>query len=119
MKQLSDCTHEQVAEALAYVQCGITQEAEEYPDFPDSDDDKAEDWGLCISLGTMNKAKAVLWGITETEARNMTRQQLEDVIEKSYAYHDLNYDDTGKYELASYNRTLDKVRERLEAEKAE
>ena len=120
LKRLGDCTQEQVAEALAYVQCGITQEAEEYPDFPDSDDeDKREDWGLCISLGTMNKAKAVLWGVTETEAKNMTRQQLEDVIERSYAYHGMECDDAGKYELASYNRTLDKVRERLEAEKAE
>ena len=67
----------------------------------------------------MNKAKAVLWGVTEAEAKNMTRQQLEDVIERSYAYHGMDCDDAGKYELASYNRTLDKVRERLEAEKAE
>ena len=67
-------TREQVTCALDYVQNGLTQDVNEYaaPSRADDDDD-SEDWGLCISLGVMNGAKAILWGISEAEMKSMPR----------------------------------------------
>ena len=120
LDSMGDFTEEQVAAALKYVQTGLTQDVGEYGEQPHDDtqpDPDEEDWGLCISLGVLNKAKAVLWGVTETEAKGMTREQLEDVIEKSYRFHDVPNDFTGKMELGEYYRTLDAIRGRLEKER--
>ena len=80
---LHDYTEEQVFAALEYVESGITETEGEYgtPPKKDGSEDELEDWGFCISLGVLNKARAVLWGVTEAEAKGMTRQQLEDVME--------------------------------------
>lgn len=121
LKTLGGYTEEQVLAALEYVQSGLSAVDDEYgepkKETGEEDDEEDEDWGLCISLGTLNKAKAVLWGVTETEAKSMTREELDDVIEKSYKFHNVDADDSGKYELGAYYRTLDAIRERLEEEK--
>lgn len=55
--------------------------------------------------------------MNENEMMSMTERNLNDVIERSYAYHNLPTDTEANYELAGYYRTFDKIKERLMREK--
>lgn len=122
LEEMKDNSREQIYAALEYVQNGIVSSHDEYPEFAksknDDDDELSFDWDECIAVGVLNHGISVLHGITLAEMKSMTKSQLESIIERTLVFNDKASNDA-KYELANYNRTLDKIKERLIKEKTE
>lgn len=122
IQTLSEYTEDQIFAALDYVRNGCDQftgEEAEPKKTDEEDEDEEDDWRFCLALGTLRRGQAILWGINEREMMSMTERNLNDVIERSYAYHNLPTDTEANYELAGYYRTYDKIKERLTREKEE
>ena len=117
--EMRDFTKEQIFAAIDYVKNGCGQTVgEEPPERKGSEDEReCEDWTECISLGVLHEGQAILFGVSESEMRKMTRRQLEAVIRRAYDVHGMSRRGGEDEALGDYNRTLDCIRERLETEK--
>lgn len=117
--ELRDFTKEQIFAAIHYVKNGCEQTVgEEPPERKGSEDEReCEDWTECIALGVLHEGQAILFGVSESEMRKMTRRQLEAVIRRAYDVHGMSRRGEEDEALGDYNRTLDEIRERLETEK--
>ena len=120
--EMRDFTREQIFAAIDYVKNGCDQTVGEEPPErkgnEDGDGGESEDWAECVALGVLHEGQAILFGVSESEMRGMTRRQLEAVIRRAYAVHGMSRRGEEDEALGDYNRTLDEIRERLEAEKA-
>lgn len=122
-EEMKDFTREQVFAAVDYVKNGCDQTVGEEPPPPKSEGESpagdAEDWTECIALGVLHEGQAILFGVSESEMRKMTRRQLEAVIRRAYDVHGMSRRGGEDEALGDYNRTLDHIRERLERERQE
>ena len=120
--ELRDFTKEQIFAAIDYVKNGCDQTVGEEPPPPKSEAgspaEGSADWTECIALGVLHEGRAVLFGVSESEMRGMTRRQLEAVIGRAYDVHGMSRRGEEDEALGDYNRTLDSIRERLEDEKS-
>ncbi len=120
--EMRDFTKEQIFAAVDYVKNGcdstVGEEPPERKGSEDGDGGEAEDWTECIALGVLHEGQAILFGVSESEMRKMTRRQLEAVIRRAYDVHGMSRRGEEDEALGDYNRTLDSIRERLEDEKS-
>lgn len=108
-----DLTRDQIYAALNYVMYGCDPTVGESSAKRDEDepDEDSPDFTECIALGVLNEGRAVLWGITEADMRNMTARQLSDVIDRATYYHKV---EQGEVDWEGrYYATADEIEERL------
>ena len=117
-----DCrelSRDQIYAAVEYVVFGSDAGVGVYAANRSSDEDQgeSEDYESCISIGVMNEGRAALWGITQAEMRDMTRQQLQEVIRRSYLFHKMEtHDEVDRLE-GDFYATADEIVDRLQKEK--
>lgn len=116
IESMKGYNREQILAAVEYVQTGIEPSVGEYPDSASSDSD-IEDWNTCVAVGILNEGAAVLTGVTRKELMGMTRREVEGVLSKAYLLMTPPIGLDANAELADYNRTHDRIRERLLKEK--
>lgn len=105
---------------MNYCKNGISQDVGERPcgkKKTNEDDDECEDWLDCLALGSLNEGRVVLHGISERDMMNMTRRELDAVIERAWQFNKWirgeESDSSSQRALGNYYRTLDGIRERL------
>jgi hypothetical protein len=118
----SDITRDQIFAAIRYVEHGADPTAGEHPASPPRDDGEDEDEGKydieeCVALGVLNEGRAVLWGITEADMKNMTTAQLHAVIDRAYAFHKMQRGNEVDFWSGRFYATLDEIASRLMKEK--
>ena len=115
-----DLTRDQIYAAIRYVKYGSDPTANEHPASPktnEGDDPDNYDMGECIALGVLNEGRAVLWGITEADLRNMTTAELHAVIDRAYDFHQMKKGDSEDFWQGRFYATLDEIAARLTKEK--
>lgn len=116
IETMKDFNREQILAAVEYVQTGIESSVGEYPEVASSDEE-TDDWNTCVAVGVLNEGAAVLTGVTRSELMGMTRREAEGILSKAYLLMTPPIGLDANAELADYNRTHDKIRERLLKEK--
>lgn len=104
---------------MNYCKNGISQDVGERPigKKEKTKEDEDVDWLDCLALGSLNEGRVVLHGISERDLMNMTRRELDAVIERAWQFNKWTRgeesDSSSQRALGNYYRTLDGIRERL------
>ena len=116
-----DLTRDQIFAAIHYVTYGADPSAGERAASPkkknEGEDADDYDFGECIALGVLNEGRAVLWGISEADMKNMTTAELHAVIERAYHFHQMKGGDDVEFWQGRFFATLDEISERLTKER--
>lgn len=117
--EMKDFTRSQIIAALDYCIYGADPSRGEYAPAKDREPDgsELEDWKCCISVGVLHEARLALFGATQAEIEAMPRQQVEDLIRRSFFYHRINADASTVEEERNFYNTFDEIRSRLLKEK--
>ena len=120
-KKLARFTTEQVVSAVRYAVSGTLDSVGEYPERTqkETEEDKEDfDGTPCVSIGVLHSCVAMNMNVSLTEARKLTRSQLENMREIALATSGRVDKKKLKDTLtAEYFATLAAIRERLEKEK--
>lgn len=115
-----DLTRDQIYAAIHYVTYGADPTAGENAASPKkkNEGENADDYdfGECIALGVLNEGRAVLWGISEADMKNMTTAELHAVIERAYDFHQMKRGDDAEFWSGRFYATIDEIAERLNKE---
>ena len=68
-------------------------------------------------MGTLREAQPILFGLTVTEAKRMTKEELLFAMQRAYLVHGFGGNGKGENELGNYYNALDDIKARLTKEK--
>ena len=116
-KECKDFTRDQIFAAINYVVLGSDQTVGETSAKHSEEEERADDdpdFSECIALGVLNEGRAVLWGISEADMKNMTARQLSEVISRAHYFHKVEH---GEIDWEGrYYATADEIEQRLKSE---